>query len=93
MRPKAYFDLPYRWVLVLLVCVLLPLAVVESADAQAPDPPRIMPHYYYDFETAFLINYAIDFDFGGLYTALDEAGQLPVGTIQASVWGFPPGDR
>lgn len=90
MRPKAYFDLPYRWVLVLLVCVLLPLAVVESADAQAPDPPRIMPHYYYDFETAFLINYAIDFDFGGLYTALDEAGQLPVGTIQASVWGFPP---
>jgi hypothetical protein len=81
-----------RYVVALCTMIVLSIStVVEPLHAQTGPPPTATPHYYYDRETAFLINYAIDPVFGGMYTALDEDGTLPGGFIEASVWGFPEG--
>ncbi|MFK7933866.1 MAG: hypothetical protein AB8G22_10170 [Saprospiraceae bacterium] len=45
------------------------------------------PHYYYNRETAFLINYAIDPTNGGLYLATDGNGAI-VDLSSLDIWNF-----
>lgn len=74
------------------LCFLLSLLVFNIARAQ-DDPLATLianasPHYYYDRETAFLLNYGLDKTHGGLYTAVDNDGS-ELGDLPVAVWGFP----
>ena len=69
------------------------LAAEAEAPILAPDPqsgsvPDKTPAYYYDHETAFVINYSMDATNGGMFLALDPATNQPFGTILDDVYGF-----
>ena len=75
-----------------LLSVFLVLTTSAQAQIIAPAAGLIEsanPHYYYDRETAFVLNYVIDDQFGGVLLAVDEVG-TPYGQIDTVVWGVPP---
>ncbi len=60
-----------------------------SRDIPGAAPPATAtPAYFLDRETAFMIKYAVDATYGGIYTAVDANGGT-LGIIPESVWGFP----
>ncbi len=53
-------------------------------------PSGATPNYYYNHETAFLINYAIDHEYGGLYMATNGNGNI-VDLSNLFLWnGYAP---
>jgi len=77
------------WVSTLVV--LVGLAFTPGKVAAEPIPPEGNPNYFYDRETAFIINYAIDPTVGGAYTAVAGDGSL-VGDLPGNIWGVPMPD-
>lgn len=72
-----------------LLILFLLLSGVFSAQAQeAPLYEFASPHYFYDRETAFVLNYGLDTTYGGLYTAVGANGEL-LNDLPIVVWGFP----
>jgi hypothetical protein len=65
-------------------------AGVAPRGAHAAPPSTATPHYYYDRETAFIINHAIDPIHGGLFVAVNADGALLEDFLPVEVWGFPP---
>lgn len=77
------------WVSTLVV--LVGLAFTPGKVAAEPIPAEGNPNYFYDRETAFIINYAIDPDLGGAYTAVAGDGSV-VGDLPGNIWGVPMPD-
>lgn len=70
------------------------LPAAATPTVQAAPPITATPAYYYDHETAFILNFAVDPVYGGMYTAVDANGSstdAAVSPIPESVWGSPPG--
>jgi hypothetical protein len=68
----------------------LPTVRVSTVDSVV-DTQKANPNYYYDRETAFIINNAIDFENDGMYVAVNKDGSLIESPIPESVWGYEPG--
>lgn len=83
------------WLTRTFVFVVLAIMVVNwsggvSAETLPSQPQPITdktPAYFYDHETAFVIEYSIDATNGGMYLALDPATNQPFGTINDNVYG------
>ena len=82
----------------LLLVSLIAIGLFAPAGSvpiiQAAPPATATPAYYYDHETAFVINFAIDPVNGGIYTAVDANGSVTdsvVSPIPDAVWGAPAG--
>jgi len=80
-----------QWVVVTSFLLLVGLAWNPAIVNAEPIPVAANPNYFYDRETAFVINFAIDDDLGGAYTAVDGAGN-PVGNLPGNIWGLPTGN-
>ena len=65
-----------------------PQTIAQNAP-QASAPPGAQPRYYYNRETAFVINYGLDHRFGGMYTAVNDDGSLIANPLPIQVWGYP----
>jgi hypothetical protein len=84
---------PQKW----LTRVLLPLLLVSLFPFFTRDVPIVLaappatatPSYFYDRETAFILNYAIDSANGGMYTAVNPDGTTIPGFMTVPVWGTP----
>lgn len=63
---------------------------VAQLPAAVPPPATANPNYFYDRETAFVIKYALDNQYGGIYTAVSNTGGLYPNPLTVAVWGFPP---
>ncbi|MCA9914174.1 MAG: hypothetical protein KC496_12535, partial [Anaerolineae bacterium] len=79
-----------KWVMlwVSTLVVLAGLTFTPGKVAAEPIPPEGNPNYFYDRETAFVINYAIDPTIGGAYTAVQGDG-TPAGALPGNIWGVP----
>lgn len=75
--------------MIVLVLLMGSLWGVQAQDTTL-DPlfEFASPHYFYDRETAFVLNYGLDATHGGLYTAVDADGSL-LNALRIVVWGFP----
>ena len=61
----------------------------ESLPTNQPNQPITdkTPAYFYDHETAFVIEYSMDETYGGMFLALDPTTNLPYGSIGQNVYG------
>src|SRR4051794_37565170 len=62
---------------------------VAQAPVVALPPATANPNYFYDRESAFVIKYALDNQYGGIYTAVSNTGGLYPDPLTVGVWGFP----
>ncbi|NJK71604.1 MAG: hypothetical protein HC932_05190 [Thermales bacterium] len=77
-------------VIALTTLVATSLISLPSVEVRAVDTTKANPSYFYDRETAFIINHAIDFDNGGMYVAVNNDGSLIENPIPEAVWGYEP---
>ncbi len=72
------------------------IAIIGTFSVQPvmaePIPPTASPNYFYNRETAFIINFAFDDINGGIYLAVRPDGQaLPPLVMTGDIWGVPAG--
>jgi hypothetical protein len=65
--------------------------IFQPVTTEAVETQKANPNYYYDRETAFIVNNAIDNENGGMYLAVNKDGSKINNPIPVSVWGYPDG--
>jgi hypothetical protein len=71
--------------MVMSTFVLTPTVSAQNANSIA----NANPNYFYERETAFVINNTLDYTNGGMYVAVDKDGTKITNNIPESVWGYP----
>lgn len=76
-------------IIALSIVTIIGTFSVQPTKAE-PIPLTANPNYFYNRETAFIINFAFDSVNGGIYLAVRPDGQaFPALTMSGDIWGVP----